>query len=237
MTEDTADQWQSELMPDEAAVKELYKLHPDDQTPTVKSEYEAWAQYNAIRDTEMRPASDPPGKLFKEGHRKKNKEPLTKAQVLACALEQQAKYATLAANKSAKSANGRPRSLRDWDDKQIIYGREHLQLKANAAQLHCDLIERITGTDPVSKAVAFNEAKSRARSAQGTTGKRDQFMAGAGSEYWGTQRQGYRLPPLSERGGDYLMPMSEHYQHLSKSWGDMAKLISTIAEHPKRIAA
>jgi hypothetical protein len=231
--EDAASQWQS--IADELALKER-KLNAD-QTPTLSRQFSEWDPNNPELPTDGRNASDPPPKLFKEGHRKKNKEPLTKAQVLAYALKQQARYAELAKGKPVKGASGQPRSLRDWDDEQIIYGREHLQLQADAAQWHCDLIERITGADPVSRDVAFNEAKSRARSAQGTAGKRDQLMASAGSEYWGTQRQGYRLPPLSERGGDYLMPMSEHYMRLSKSCGDMAKLIETIAEHPKRIAA
>jgi hypothetical protein len=231
--EDAASQWQS--IADELALKER-KLNAD-QTPTLSRQFSERDPNNPELPTDGRNASDPPPKLFKEGHRKKNKEPLTKAQVLAYALKQQARYAELAKGKPVKGTSGQPRSLRDWDDEHIIYGREHLRLQGDAVQLFADLIERTVDVDPLTKGLAFKEATRRARSANGTAGKRDQLMASAGSEYWGTQRRGYRLLPLSERSGDYLMPLAEHYKRLSQTCGDVAELISSIAENPKRIAA
>ena len=233
-TEDDASQWQSELITDEAAIREHNKLHADlaqnknkwkEQKPTISREYEVWHPQTPELESDGRNAASPP-KLFTEGHRQKNKSPLTKAEALECVRRQQQRYAALAAKKPAKGADGQPRSLKDWADDDIIYGRTHLQLRSDVAQTCTDSIERIVDADPESKAKAFKQAKSMTRSANGIAGRRALLLESAKPEHLSTPR-----------GGDYVMPAGEHYDKLSELCGEMAVVISGIIERAKDLAA
>jgi hypothetical protein len=184
-----------------------------------------WHPQTPELESDGRNAASPP-KLFTEGHRQKNKSPLTKAEALECVRRQQQRYAALAAKKPAKGADGQPRSLKDWADDDIIYGRTHLQLRSDVAQTCTDSIERIVDADPESKAKAFKQAKSMTRSANGVAGRRALLLESAKPEHLSTPR-----------GGDYVMPAGEHYDKLSELCGEMAVVISGIIERAKDLAA